>query len=460
MSTKLLFPKDFLWGAATAAYQIEGAHDVDGRGESIWDRFSHTPGKVRNGDTGDVACNHYNLWEEDLALMRTMGLKSYRFSLAWPRILPRGRGTVNQKGLDFYRRLLEALLEADIIPSVTLFHWDLPQVLQDEGGWAVRSTAEALGEYADVVTGELGKIGGANIRWTTLNEPAVAALLGNLWGAHAPGIKDGSTALKASHHMLLGHGFAMQMIRKNCPGAEAGIVQVAQEIVPNGANGVDYDRYRVADGLWHRWFLDPVFGRGYPHDVREEWFRTGGADAKAAEVIKDGDEKIIGAPIDYIGVNYYSRQFAGAGPAGAPFGMGQAKIPESSEQTDFGWEVYPEGLFNVLTRIQFHYRPKAIYITENGCSYGYVPDATGRIRDARRISYYEHHLAQVHRAIQAGVSVKGYYAWSLMDNFEWGEGYAQRFGIVWVDFKTQQRTFKDSAYWYKDVIATNGFKFG
>ena len=252
----------------------------------------------------------------------------------------------------------------------------------------------------------------------------------------------------------------MQVIRANCPKSEAGVVLNVQEAVPTDNSPEAYARYRKLDGVWHRWFLDPIFGRGYPIDILAEWQKSGGADAETAAVIKGGDEEIIGAPIDYIGINYYMRQTANAGPPGAPFGMGAPDAPADVEKTDFGWEVFPDGLFNVLCRVQYDYRPKAIYITENGCSYGDAPDANGEVKDARRVSYYERHLAAVHQAIQVGVPVKGYYAWSLLDNFEWGEGFAQRFGIVWVGFETQERILKDSAHWYKKAIADNGFSLG
>lgn len=455
MSAQLKFPEGFLWGAATSSYQIEGAHDADGKGESIWDTFCRRQGVIRDGDTGDVACDHYNRWPEDVAMMRQLGLNTYRLSLSWPRILPEGTGKVNAKGLDFYRRLLDALLEAGITPSVTLYHWDLPQALQDSGGWTQRATAQAMADYADVVTRELGS-GREGMKWTTHNEPAISSLLGHLLGVMAPGTADPAAALSASHHILLSHGLCMQAIRANCPHSEAGIVLNVQETLPTDAGTEAYQRYRRLDGLMHRWFLDPVFGRGYPQDMLQEWRLTGGVSRQATEVIRDGDEAIIGAPIDCIGINYYMRHYAEQGDAGAPFGMGLPRVSEEVEHTEMGWEVYPEGLFNVLCRIQFDYRPKAIYITENGCSYSDAPDAGGRIRDERRRSYVARHLAQVHRAIQAGVPVKGYYLWSLMDNFEWAHGYAQRFGIVWVDFQTQQRILKDSALWYKQVIAANG----
>jgi len=467
MTAKLIFPRDFAWGAATSAYQIEGAHDADGKGESIWDRFCRADGKIRNGDSGDVACDHYNRWEADIALMKRIGLQTYRFSIAWTRILPDGRGKVNQKGLDFYKRLTDALLGAGIRPAATLYHWDLPQALQDEGGWTNRAVAEAMADYADVVTRELGR-GRDEIMWTTHNEPAVAAYIGHWFGVMAPGIEDAAAALQASHHLLLSHGLSMAAIRANCPKSDAGVVLDVHYTSPRDDSPEAYELYRRADGMARRWFLDPVFGRGYPSDMLDDWLANGYVGGRDLGVIKAGDEEIIGAPLDYIGLNYYFSDIAveadhpqtrrkSPGAAKPPLAAGIPAPTAADERTDMGWNIDPEGLFAVLCRVHFDYRPKAIYITENGCSYGDAPDAQGEIKDARRVSYLKRHLAQAHRAIQEGVPLKGYYVWSLLDNFEWAEGMAQRFGIVWVDFETQERILKESGRWYRDAIAANGF---
>ncbi len=450
------FPDDFLWGAATSAYQIEGAWDEDGKGESIWDRFTHTPGNIEDGSTGDVACDHYHRWAEDIALMKELGLKAYRFSVSWPRILPSGRGKVNQAGLDFYSRLVDGLLEAGIEPFVTLYHWDLPQSLQDEGGWAARSTAEAFVEYADVVSRHLGD----RVRhWITHNEPWATTIMGHQIGAHAPGLKDYSTALRVSHHLLLSHGWAVPVLRRNSPGAEVGITLVLAPLVPGPSKTVVLPIFRKLDGYFNRWFLDPLYGRHYPADLVAEHIDAGHLPAEGLTFVRPGDLEAIAAPTDFLGVNYYS-----------PVILRSEVAPESEkdllmllyhgpeyEYTEIGMMVYPDGLRHLLNRLHFEYQPGKMYITENGASYSEGPDADGRVRDERRLSYLRDHFAAAHRAIEGGVPLAGYFVWSLMDNFEWTFGYAQRFGLVWVDYETQQRISKDSALWYKQVIAENGF---
>ena len=453
MAKKITFPKDFVWGAATASYQIEGALDRQGKGESIWDRFSHTPGKVANGDTGDVANDHYRLWKRDLRLMKQLGLKAYRFSVAWPRILPKGRGRVNQKGLDFYSRLVDGLLEAGIRPFVTLYHWDLPQAFEDEGGWPARSTAEGFVEYVDVFSRALGD----RVKdWITLNEPACSAWLGYDNGEHAPGLKDLSKAICASHHLLLGHGWAVPVIRRNSPGSEVGITLNSNWTVAASNSALDLDAARQHEGKWVRWFADPVYRRGYPSDVIADFERLG-ALANGLDFIEPGDLRAISAPLDFLGVNYYNRDLKRVdSPENEPEKI--FHFPKTPEYwTEMGWENYPDGLANVISRYYFDYQPLKIYITENGASYSTPPDETGRVRDEYRTLYLSTHLAAAHRAIQAGVPLAGYFVWSLMDNFEWAKGYAQRFGIVWVDFDTQKRILKDSAKWYRSAIRKNGF---
>lgn len=440
----------FLWGAATSAYQIEGAWNEDGKGESIWDRFSHTEGRIKDGSTGDVACDHYHRWKEDVALMRELGLQAYRFSIAWPRILPQGRGTVNPAGLDFYGRLVDELLANDITPFVTLYHWDLPQALQEDGGWTARETVDAFVEYADVVSRSLGD---RVKHWITHNEPWCAAMLGQLVGIHAPGAKDGEEALRAAHHMLVSHGAAVPVLRANSADAEVGIVLNLMTAIPASGSPADYAAFRQVDGSVNRWFLDPLYGRRYPVDMAIYYHEKGYLPLHEAPFVLEGDYTTIAVPCDFLGINYYTRDICRSNDV--PETENAPRVvpdPMPEQRTDIGWEVYPDGLYDVLMRVNQVYRPPKIYITENGCSYGDAPDADGRVRDERRLAYLRDHFASAQRAREAGVPLAGYFVWSLMDNFEWGEGYTQRFGIVWVDYNTQQRILKDSARWYADFI--------
>jgi beta-glucosidase len=448
------FPTDFVWGAATASYQIEGAWNEDGRGESIWDRFSHTPGKIKDASSGDVACDHYHRWREDVALMKQIGLKAYRFSIAWPRILPAGRGAVNQKGLDFYSQLVDELLANDIVPFATLYHWDLPQALQDEGGWAARSTAEAYVEYADIVTRALGD---RVKNWITHNEPWCASFLGYQNGEHAPGLKDWPAALAASHHLLLSHGWAVDVIRRNSPGAQVGITLNLTPAEPASPSHADREATRHFDGFFNRWFLDPLYGRGYPADMIADYASAGHLAAAELPYVRAGDLAAIAATTDFLGINYYSRAVLRNNhvPEAENEPRSVFQAPEN-EWTEMGWEVYANGLYQLLMRVQQDYNPPAIYITENGASYSDAPNGDGKVHDLRRTQYLHDHLVASERAIQDGARLAGYFAWSLMDNFEWGWGYKQRFGIVWVDYETQQRVPKDSAHWYSRVIANNG----
>lgn len=445
------FPDGFLWGVATSDYQIEGAWNEDGKGESIWDRFSHTPGKIEDGTNGDVACDHYHRWREDVALMKSLGLQAYRFSISWPRILPAGRGPVNSAGLDFYSRLVDALLEAGIQPFVTLYHWSLPQVLQDKGGWPERSTAEAFVEYTDIITRRLGD----RVRyWITQNEPAAPSFSGYRSGVHAPGLRDGRAALRASHHILLAHGLAVPVIRQNCPGARVGITIDIWPKVPASESPFDKQLSQLLDSTTNRWFLDPLYGRGYPPDAIAHYIAEELIPPTGPDFVQDGDYESIAAPTDFLGFNYYSRHIV-RNPA-TPEDKWPKTVLRSPDQTDMGWEIYPDGMYDTLIRLHREYRPPVIYITENGASYADAPDAQGRVHDVRRIEYLRRHLIAVWRAIQDGVPIAGYFAWSLMDNFEWSRGHTQRFGLVWVDYETQQRIPKDSAWWYRDVIARNG----
>lgn len=446
----LQFPKDFIWGVSTSAYQIEGAHNKDGRGESVWDRFSHTPGTTLNGDTGDIAADHYHRWRDDVALMKSLGLKAYRFSVAWPRILPQGRGAVNQAGLDFYSSLVDALLEADIQPFLTLYHWDLPQALEDEGGWPVRSTADAFAEYAEVVARALGD---RVKHWITHNEPWCSAFLGYEQGVHAPGFKnEWPNALRTAHHVLLSHGWAVQAIRAHSPGAEVGAALNHEPAEPASVSGTDYQAARRYNGYYSRWFLDPIYGRHYPADM-VAWYTDQGHLPNGLDYVQPGDMDIIATDTDFLGVNYYTRVISrdDDAPENAPVTNLRGDVI-----TEMDWEVYPEGLYKLLNRLYFDYQPRKLYVTENGASYSDGPDETGSIADERRIAYLREHIAAVQRAIESGVPVEGYFVWSLLDNFEWSKGYSQRFGLVWVDYETQARLPKDSALWYRDLIANNG----
>ena len=453
MASKITFPENFLWGAATASYQIEGAWNKHGKCESTWDRFTHTPGKIRNNDTGDVANDHYRLWKKDIGLMKKIGLQAYRFSISWPRVLPAGRGKVSQKGLDFYNKLVDGLLAADITPFVTLYHWDLPQKLEDEGGWTVRSTADAFVEYTDVITRALGD---RVKNWITHNEPAVVAWLGYGTGVHAPGLKDYSLSMRAAHHLLLSHGQVVPVIRQNSTNSEVGITLNINWGTPASNSRADLDAVRASDGEWVRWFADPVYGRGYPSDKVADYTKMG-ALPNGMDFIQAGDMEVIATPTDFVGLNYYSRQVmrANSSENDPQLVFAQPQAPE--HWTEMGWENHPGGLTAVLGRVYFNYQPRKLYITENGASYSTPPDEKGNVPDELRTNYLRTHFAAMYRAIQAGVPLAGYFVWSLMDNFEWSQGYAQRFGIVWVDYETQKRTLKDSAKWYKNVIKKNGF---
>ncbi len=444
---KLIFPNDFVWGCATSAYQIEGAWNEDGKGLSIWDTFTHTPGKIINGETGDVTVDHYHHYKDDVELMAELGLKAYRFSVAWTRVLPTGNGVANKPGLDFYDRLVDELLKHKIEPYICLFHWDLPQALQDKGGWPERQTANAFADYASVVTKRLSdrvKV------WMTHNEPWVAAMAGYFSGEHAPGIKDVNAAFKALHHILLSHGLAFEAIHSAAKQpVKVGITLNLNPIHPASDSKKDCEAALRMDAILNRSTLDPLLKGTTP--IQE--FTIG--KMIASSIIKPGDlEKIRSC--DFLGVNYYSRTVVKNDPK-FPVVSARQVQPEGNEYSGM-WEIYPVGLYELLIRIQEDYRPKCeIMITENGIPVPDGFDIDGRVRDERRIRYLQNHLAQVHRAINNGVPVKGYFHWSLTDNFEWALGYNQRFGLIYVDFKTQKRTVKDSGNWFAKVIKENGF---
>ena len=442
MSTITSFPPDFIWGAATASYQIEGAWDEDGKGESIWDRFSHTPGKIANGDTGDVAADHYHRWREDVALMKEIGLHAYRFSTAWPRLLPEGRGGVNPPGLDFYDRLVDGLLEAGIEPFVTLYHWDLPQALQDQGGWPARATAEAFVEYADLASRTLGD---RVKHWITLNEPFVSAILGYLEGQHAPGHSDLDETLAAAHNLLLAHGWAVPVIRRNSPGAQVGIAPNLGGQFPASPSAADRAAAWRQDGVINRWFLDPLSARGYPADIVRRHGRP-------MAFVQEGDLDAIATPLDFLGVNYYTRGVVRSTEVPEAENAPRTVFP-SPDRTEMGWEVYPEGLYELLVRLHFDYGFPTLYVTENGAAYPDQNGPDGKVDDPLRVAFLKSHLGQAARAIAAGVPLRGYFAWSLMDNFEWAHGYSKRFGLIYVDYQTQRRILKTSAHWYRRVIA-------
>jgi beta-glucosidase len=447
------FPEGFVWGAATAAYQIEGAARDGGRGPSIWDTFSRTPGKVFAGHTGDVACDHYHRYADDVALMAELGLQAYRFSVSWPRIQPDGSGPVNPAGLDFYDRLVDELRGHGIEPIVTLYHWDLPQPLEDRGGWTSRESAERFASYAAAVYARLGD---RVQTWTTLNEPWCAAFLGYASGIHAPGRQDPAAAFAATHHLMLGHGLAVQALR--AAGARTvGLTLNPSSVFPADPDSqADAEAARVVDGVQNRIFFDPILRGKYPADVLEIISRF-----TDAAFLAGGDEQVIGEPIDLLGVNYYSPTYvraqvgAAANPA-SPGTEGIEFVPPTGPVTEMGWQIEPSGLTALLERIGRDYPGVPLLITENGAAFDDAPDPDGRVADPDRISYLDGHLRAAHEAIARGVDLRGYIVWSLMDNFEWAEGYRKRFGIVHTDYRTQRRTIKDSGRWYREVIRRNG----
>ncbi len=443
------FPDDFIWGVATSAQQIEGAYDVDGRGESIWDRFASTPGKISDGSNANVACDHYHLWRDDLELLKWLGLGAYRFSVSWPRILPGGTGKINEKGVDFYDSLVDALLEAGITPFVTLYHWDLPQKLQDRGGWGSRDTADAFVEYAVAAAGRLGD---RVSDWTTHNEPWCIANLSYEFGEHAPGHRDPAETLRAAHHVMLSHGSAAGEIRRHVPGAKVGIVLNLVPVEPASGSAEDQDAARWFDGMINRWYLDPIFKGNYPEDAVRDRVARGHLASPELPFLKEGDLDIISSRIDFLGINYYTRAIMKARQGADPV---EIKGTPEKELTDMGWEVYPEGLYRLLSRVSREYDPENIYITENGAAYPDGPDESGRIRDGRRVEYLRGHLEAAFRAINDGIRLRGYFAWSLLDNFEWAHGYTKRFGLYRVDYSTQRRIPKDSAFYYRKIIASN-----
>ena len=437
------FPGDFVWGVATSSYQIEGAVTEDGRGDSVWDVFCRRPGAIRDGQTGDVAADHYHRWPQDVALMADLGVSAYRFSIAWPRVQPEGRGPAHKAGLDFYDRLTDALLARGITPVPTLYHWDLPQPLEDEGGWLVRDTAHRFADYAGLVADKLAdRIG----MWITLNEPFVVMAFGYALGIHAPGRELMLGALPAAHHQLLGHGLATSALR-SAGARQVAIVNNHSPSWPASEDPADVAAAQAYDTMHNRLFADPVLLGTYP-DLSAFGIGPDGLDC-----VLDGDLAVISDPVDALGVNYYNPARLSALPD-SPLPFRMEPIP-GYPLTAFGWPVVPAGLTELLTLLKERYgdRLPPVYITENGCSADDEVAADGTVNDQPRINYLDSHIRAVHAAMTSGVDVRGYFTWSLMDNFEWSEGYHQRFGLVYVDFETQKRTPKASFAWYRDLIA-------
>ncbi|MFE5299628.1 GH1 family beta-glucosidase [Streptomyces sp. NPDC056632] len=462
-TTALRFPAGFRWGTATAAYQIEGAAREHGRTPSIWDTFSRVPGKVRNGDTGDIAADHYHRVSEDIALMRELGVTDYRFSVSWPRVQPTGRGPAVRQGLDFYRRLADELREAGIRPVATLYHWDLPQELEDAGGWPQRETALRFADYAAVMAEALGD---RVTTWTTLNEPWCAAFLGYGSGVHAPGRTSALASLRAAHHFNLAHGLATRALRAALPGgaAEVSLTLNLHAVRGHTDSPEDLDAVRRIDAVGNRVFLDPVFRGTLPEDLVRDT-----AAVTDWSFVQDGDLATASAPIDSLGINYYSPTVVAAGssvsdgrsPEPSPWAGAERHVrflPAPGPRTAMDWPVDADGLHELLVRLRDELPGVPLMITENGAAYDDYADPEGRVRDPERVAYLRAHLAAVHRAIEDGADVRGYFLWSLLDNFEWAYGYSKRFGIVHVDFATQRRTFKDSARWYAEVIARGGIE--
>jgi beta-glucosidase len=441
-------PAGFLWGAGTSAYQVEGAVGEDGRGESIWDRFSHTPGRIADGHTGDVSADHYHRWAEDVDIMAELGLTAYRFSIAWPRMQPDGQGRPNPAGAAFYDRLIDALLERGIEPCPTIYHWDLPQALEDAGGWLSRSTTDRFGEYAASCFSAFGD----RVRtWFTVNEPWVAATLGYRLGIHAPGMQDLGLAVRASHHLLLGHGVAVGAFRASGQAGRIGPVLSLSPTYPASDREADAVAARGSDGYTNRWFLDAIVRGGYPADMLELFERLTGP----LTSIQPGDPDVVGTPVDFLGINYYTRRVIAAGTADG--GLPWTVQPASADvpHTDTGWEMTPECLTELLIRVRTDYDDPPILVTENGAVFLDQPDPAGRTADDGRVRFLHEHVDAVVAAMDAGVRVEGYFHWSLLDNFEWAEGFRSRFGLVHVDYPSGRRLIKDSGRAYAALIAAS-----
>ena len=444
----LEFPPGFVFGSSTSAYQIEGAVGEDGRTPSIWDTFARTPGKVTHGDTGDLACDHYHRLDSDLDLVSELGLRCYRFSVAWPRIMPDGGTSVNKRGLDFYRRVLDGLDARGVTPMVTLYHWDLPQSLQDEGGWANRDTVARFTDYAAAV---LEALGDAVPFWIPVNEPFCAGMIGHLQGRHAPGLADLHSALAASHHLMLAHGAAVRLVRELAPEARVGGSTLLSDISPASASEADRAAAARLDGYENRWFLDPLFRASYPAD-QLDWY----ARQVPVDFIRDGDLDLIAAPMDFSGINFYETKTVSFDPR-EPYHQATvlpaAQVADGGPLTANGIDARPAGLGRVLRRLRDEYPAIPLYVTENGAPFYDYVNPEGLVNDPERVGYLAEHLTEVSEAIADGVDVRGYFVWSLLDNFEWADGYSRRFGLYFVDFGTQRRIAKTSARWYRQFIA-------
>jgi beta-glucosidase len=447
---KVQFPPDFSWGTATASYQVEGAWREDGKGESIWDRFAHTEGKIAGGDTGDVACDQYHRYREDVALMKQLNQRGYRFSISWPRIFPEGKDSKpNQAGLDYYSRLVDELLAAGITPFPTLYHWDLPQALQDEGGWTNRDIIEHFADYARTCIVALGD---RVKRWMILNEPHVFVMMAYLYGMHAPGLRDSGAAMRASHVVNLAHAAAARAIRDAGTAEAIGTAFSMSASYPASESAEDRAAAERHHAFNNDWFLRPIMKGEYPRAYSDQ-----GA-ALARMDIRDGDLAAMREPLDFIGINLYTRTICTDAPAGKNIAV--RTLPGPGPRTDFNWEVWPAAIYRMIMRVTKDYGRPPIYVTENGCSFGDRPGADGRVHDDRRVDFYHGYIGQVGRALAEGADVRGYYAWTLLDNFEWAMGFSQRFGIIDCDFEdAQRRTVKDSGYWYRDLIAKGEIEY-
>lgn len=437
------FASDFVWGAATSSFQIEGCTEVDGRTPSIWDKFCAQPGKISDGSNGDTACDHYRRIEEDVELMASLNLQAYRFSIAWPRVISEN-GQPNDLGLDFYDRLIDQLLSKNIRPYVTLYHWDLPQWLQEKNGWVNRDT---VSHFTDFTAAIVRRLGDRVFDWITHNEPWCAAILGYAKGEHAPGLKSWNDALIASHHILLSHGLSMPILRELSSGCEAGIALNMSPVHANRQLQQDQKQAQIIDGEMNRWFGDPIFLGCYPEDMVEHYDELGYFENEAPMAfVKAGDMKAISVSTDFLGINYYSRILA------ADESQTEPAKREPTNVTDMGWEVYPKGIQEITRYAKERWSVDKIYITENGAAYPDEPNEAEQIHDSKRVKYFHSHIESLGAARHDSIPIAGYFAWSLMDNFEWAFGYSKRFGIVWVDYETQERIPKDSALWYRDLI--------
>ena len=443
--------KTFNWGVATSSYQIEGAHDTDGRGPSVWDVFSHTKGRVKNGDTGDIACDHYNKFSDDIILMRELGVDSYRFSVSWPRIFPIGtEDKINQSGMDFYDRLVDTLLENNITPFVTLNHWDIPQGLEDLGGWTNRDMVQQFVKYSHYLSRDLGD---RVANWITHNEPWCISFLGYVEGRKPPGLKGAwAKSLHTAHHLLLSHGKAVPEIKSNVRNAKVGITLNLNTAIPASDSEYDKKECDFYDAQFNRLYLDPLYKKKYPKLLFDRLLEKGAIKQSDLNFIEEGDLRTISTPTDFLGVNYYSR--AVIRDESVDEKLNEKQKITMGPKTDFGWEVYPRGIYDLLKRLQDDYNVNEIMVTENGCSYGDGPDENKKVNDINRVEYHRSHIEQILIAVDEGIPCTAYFAWSLMDNFEWAEGYSQRFGLIWVDFDTLERIPKESYYWYQKFLKT------